>query len=90
MSGSEKTPYGPFVIVQDRYGEGWFAIDDADSEKIEECQGIELVSRVDVMPFIIWGGDGENYSFKGDLPQWAALGATPQEALDALIAKRSK
>lgn len=71
----------PVIVVQDRYsgvysGGKWWAVARAD-ERLQEV----------IWNFPAFDGDTECHNFWLDPPDWIAVGKTPDEAVQALIAK---
>lgn len=77
----------PVVIVEDRYGGAysggrWLAVASADTVCAEADTLIDRAAFVlDEGPS---GADGDAMMFWADPPAWIAVGATPDEALNAL------
>lgn len=71
----------PIAILQKRYGPGWIAL--ANSDKPNRAS---MFTDMDGP----WGGDQDEADWMRSIPQWAAEGDTPDQALAALLAKTAK
>jgi hypothetical protein len=76
----------PIVVIEDRYngvysGGKWIAFAKADDENLS-CVLAYLTENVGP-----WGDDIVARVFGQSLPAWAAVGATPDEAVQAVRAK---
>ena len=71
----------PIMIVEDRYGGSY-----SGGQWVAVAEAAESPHR-DAIDESILGGDTACMMFWSDPPQWVAVGATPDEALGALLAK---
>lgn len=69
----------PIAIFQKRYGPGWIAMARANREGGRLSLFAEMEGP--------WGGDWDEANWMETLPQWAADGDTPDQAVAALLLK---
>jgi hypothetical protein len=70
----------PTVIFEDRYGRGWIAV----AEACLPGRDLLALGEADEGPM---GGDNEAWEWHDAIPIWAAVGKTPNDALERLKAK---
>lgn len=74
----------PILIYQDRYGNGWIAVANADEEDHELLKLAEDYADEKGGPF---GDDNSNWFWHYNVPEWACVGATPNKAYAGLLIK---
>ena len=74
----------PILIYTDRYGNGFIAVAEGDLEGRQLLQLAEDYADEKAGPF---GDDNSNWAWHSNIPDWAFVASTPNEAYNGLILK---
>lgn len=74
----------PIVLYQDRYSRGWIAVANVDEEDRELLKLAEDYDNEKGGPF---GDDSSNDYWHSNIPEWAFIADTPNEAYYGLLNK---